>query len=88
MVPLTTFFVLTLQTFIYCYFGSRLTIKSNQFSQSAYDALWYLLSAQRQNVIKMILIHDKYELYYSGNGFVICSLETFGQVSAIDRFSN
>lgn len=80
MVPFDTFLVITLLIFVYCYYGNRVTVKPIQFAQAAYDTPWYVLSAQRQQFINMMIMYGQYELYYSGYGVVICSLEMFGKV--------
>lgn len=81
MVPFGTFLVLTLLAFVYCYYGSRVTYKPIHFAQSVYETPWYLLPVKRQKEMNMIILQGKYGLCYSGYGIVICSLETFSQVS-------
>lgn len=81
MAPFGTFLVLMLLAFIYCYYGSRVTAKPIHFAKAVYEIPWYLLPMRRQNDIKMMIQYGKYEISYSGYGIIICSLETFRQVS-------
>lgn len=76
----TTFFEFGL-CFSICYFGANLTAKFHKISEIAYNARWYIFSANQKMAIISIMRQGQEPRMLEGLGIFACSLEMFTSVS-------
>lgn len=74
------FLIQAITSLIYCYFGNRISSKSVQISDAAYTMEWYNFHPQIQMVVKLIILRSQHEIYFTGCGVIICSLEMYKKV--------
>lgn len=77
------FLIQAIVCFIYCYFGNRITLKSVQIGEIAYDVEWYRLPPHIQRVIKLIILRSQREIHFSGFSVIVCSLEMYKKVMRV-----
>lgn len=76
-VTFNAFIIQAISALILCYYGNRVTLKPLQLVDTVYNSCWYNWPTQQQHGLRMMIHFGRKELYFSGYGFVRCSLETF-----------
>lgn len=75
------FLIMQLTTvFIFCYFCHRLTIKITKVGFAGYSSLWYHSPPRAVRAIRILMFYGQQEIYFSGYGLIICSMETFQNI--------
>lgn len=67
------------QLFIYCWNGTRLTVRIEKLSATVYDVSWYNMNCEQQKVMQMILIMTQSMRGFDGI-FKQVNFETFQKV--------
>lgn len=83
-------FILHLSTtFVYCYYGQRITTKTSAMAYAAYSSLWYNAPQRAIRGIKLLMFYGQQEIHFSGYDLIHSSMETFHTViQSCDIFSN
>lgn len=63
-----------------CYLNTLTIFQSNQLAESVYQLKWYNYPIQLQRYLQLIMLRSQNSSYFSGFGFVYCSLESFADV--------
>ncbi|KAJ6636171.1 Odorant receptor 45b, partial [Pseudolycoriella hygida] len=72
--------VILCQLFLYCYYGQRITDQACRLSDSVYQLKWYNYPTKFQKYFQLIMLRSQNSFFFSGMGFVYCSLESFTDV--------
>lgn len=67
---------------VLCYFISIIMANALQISDTAYESRWYLMTAEDQVIIEMVIRRAQRPFEIKGLGVLVCSLETLLRVSA------
>lgn len=78
--------VITMNLFIFCYFGEKITGKFAEVADACYCSHWYDYPLKQQKYAILMLIRTQRPFYFTGYFISACSLATFKAVSGAFHF--
>uniref|UniRef100_A0A182NZ39 Uncharacterized protein n=1 Tax=Anopheles dirus TaxID=7168 RepID=A0A182NZ39_9DIPT len=74
------FLLATMETFLYCWLGTRLTVQQERLARAFYNTRWYEYPRELQQNLLIVLRQSQRHAYITVGNFFHVNLEEFGRI--------